>query len=291
MKTDKTLTALITIFFLLFNAFNLAEAATREIADTQTTNPVLTVASNPGGCVIVTSSEINNGGYVIVDQGQEQSWELPVGTNVTLLAAYCSVGIGFNGFGMNGPNPMTIQVTSSITIRASFWPSGAPNGLMVTLAGLTRAGNNLQVDFNVTNSYAPYDYMKEIYGVTLYLDKNPVPNLQWSESSSDLRTYCQFTTYIPMSMVEKGNHSFYVVAKTSFYKPSPDPAPWVPDASDGSGISNMMYYKLESNQPANQQNNNQTTDASSQNTVVIASVVIAAVVIIIATGILKIKRK
>jgi hypothetical protein len=211
----------------------------------QDATPVLTVSSNSGGSVIVNSLAINNGQSVIVDQGQTQSWVLPFGTNVTLTPTDLSPLIVFNGWGFTAPKTLEICVTSSITIKAAFRAGGsALNDISVTMAQPMRTGNDLLVSFNITNSRAPYTAVKEIYDVALYLDKIPVTNISWVRIVLESGAIYQLNSLVPITMFENGNHSLYVLAKTSFL--TPNPLPWDPATlCDGSGISNMVYYQFQ----------------------------------------------
>jgi hypothetical protein len=285
------------IVFVLM-AMLLAQIAflTNVYCTSQDANPVLTVSSNPGGSVVVNSSAINNGQSVIVDQGQTQSWILPLGTNVTLTPTDMSSSIVFNGWGFTAPKILEICVTSSITIKATFRAGGsALNDISLVMAQPMRTGDNLLVSFNITNSNAPYTVFNEIYDVTLYLDKIPVPNMSWVRTVLEPGAIYQMNSSVPITMIENGNHSLYVLAKTSFLTPSPlpwDPAP----ICDGSGISNMVYYQLqESARPQPIQTQTQTTPSltsGSENsgtiltdsTAIIAGLVVAGTVIAI-TGV------
>ncbi|MCW4025129.1 MAG: hypothetical protein NWF01_08870 [Candidatus Bathyarchaeota archaeon] len=252
----------------------------------QDANPVLTVFSNPGGSVIVNSSAINNGQSVIVDQGQTQSWVLPFGTNVTLTPTDLSPLIAFSGWGFTAPKTLEICVTSSITIKAAFRAGGsALNDISVAMAQPMRTDDDLLVSFNITNSRAPYTVVKEIYDVTLYLDKIPVPNISWVRIVLESGAIYQLNSLVPITMFKNGNHSLYVLAKTSFL--TPNPLPWDPATiCDGSGISNMVYYQLQESTtpqptppPTNSSENSQPiwTDT----TAIIAGVAVAVTVIAI----------
>jgi hypothetical protein len=297
--TVKPIILLGLICCLLLCAYSFAGTSVYG-ADLQQANATITVASHPGGSVIVNSLAINNGQAVIVNQGQQQSWEVPIGTNVTLMGTQFASGLEFGGWEkMNGPNPITVCVNSQINVTGIFRATGkAYNGVQVALALPRQINNNLEITFTITNNRAPYTVMKEIYGITLYLDKTPVENLNWIDNSIDQGAISQFSTQIPISMVEKGNHSFFVLAKTSFNTPSP--LPWDSGTlSDGQGISEIIYYQGTTdteNTPQNTQTttsaNTQTAFLNAQTLTVIGTIVVAVVILAsVATMVLIRKKK
>jgi hypothetical protein len=255
--------------------------------DLQQANATITVASYPGGSVIVNSLVINNGQAVFVNQGQQQSWVVPIGTNVTLMCTQCAPGLEWGGWEkMDGPNPIKVCVNSPVNVTGVFRATGvAYNHVQVALALPGQINNNLEITFTITNNRAPYSVMKEIYGITLYLDKTPIENLNWADTPVDQGAISQFSTQIPISMVENGDHSLFVLAKTSFKTPSP--LPWDPGTiSDAQGISNMVYYPLVTdtgNAPQNTQAttfvNTQTTPLNTQTLAVIGTIVVAVVIL------------
>jgi hypothetical protein len=88
-------------------------------------NLTLTVASRPGGSVIVSSSAIDNGKSFTVGPGEEHSWSVPSGAAVTLTATDFASGFEFSNW--DGPfywpdnfaNPLTFTVQSSISVTAN----------------------------------------------------------------------------------------------------------------------------------------------------------------------------
>jgi hypothetical protein len=295
--TISAITAMGLTCCLLLCAYSFAGNAVYA-DDLQQTKATITVASYPGGSVIVNSLAINNGQAVFVNQGQQQSWEVPIGTNVTLMCTQCAPGLEWGGWEkMNGPNPITVCVNSPINVTGIFRATGkAYNGVQVALALPRQINNNLEITFTITNSRAPYSVMKEIYGITLYLDKTPVENLKWSNNPVDQGAISQFSTQIPISMVENGSHSLFVLAKTSYNTPSP--LPWDPGTiADAQGISNMVYYPLGSdsgNKPQNTQTttsaNTQTTFLNAQTLTVIGTIVVAVVILACVTTLVLIRK-
>jgi hypothetical protein len=290
MPKKKIVALMVAVLFAgLFLPNFIVSGLTDEIQEIQ---PTLTVSSGPGGTITVNSSAINQGQPVIIDQGAEQSWAVPSGTQVTLKATVCSAGLEFRGWTgpLNGNprNPGIITVDSSENISSVFEGIGAPNSIGVTLAyPQMTTQNSLAINFTVENGRAPYTVMQEIYGITLYLDTIPVSNIQWSNYSSNPGAICEFNTTIPASMVSNGTHNLYVLAKTSFYTPNPmaiDPGP----PCDGSAVSNMAIYPQET--PKTSPSQQETSHLSNSPTITIAGVAVA-ILLITSIGIIIKKRK
>ena len=221
----------------------------------QQAEPTLTVASGPGGSVIVQSSAINNEHTVTVASGQEQSWSVPYGASVTLRATDFASGLTFRGWTgpLNGKpfNPATItieQFTTSIT--GIFEAVGASNAIGVTLQtpeNTIYKQKNVSVAFTITNPNWAYFRLRVTY-IRFYLDGKPFYGVETSSvKSSSGPVYYSYNSIL--SALPEGEHSLYLVAVAQFEQRRELPLTMPGTPSPASGISEMVYFVIDTTSP------------------------------------------
>jgi hypothetical protein len=211
-------------------------------------SPTLTVASKLGGSVIVSFGANS----ITLGPGEKQSWLVRNGTKVTLMATDIASGFEFSGW--DGPlywpdnfaNPVSIAICSSTNITAYFNLIGAPNGLSVNLfapKNITYHEKDVSVRFEVTSSR---ECNIEVYDIRFYLDGRRY----WGFETSSLRSGSGEAYWFnsTVSVLEEGEHSFYVAAAATFHVSSNIiVGPGSP--SPGSGFSDIVHFVVDTTSP------------------------------------------
>jgi hypothetical protein len=221
----------------------------------QQTGPTLTIASGPGGSIVVQSYAINKGQAVTEASGEDQSWVVPYGASVTLKATDFASGLKFRGWTgpLNGKpfNPATIVIEKFTTsIKGIFEAEGAPNSLGVTLQPLANATYKqkaVPVTFTIVNPNWAYFRLK-VTGVRFYLDGKL---FYWVETSrvarsSEPKSYSYNSTLTALS---EGEHSLYLVAVAQFEQARELPRTMPGTPVPASGISEMTYFTVDTTAP------------------------------------------
>jgi len=221
----------------------------------QQAGPTLTVASGPGGSIVVQSSAINKGQAVTVAPGEEQSWVVPYGASVTLKATDFASGLKFKGWSgpLNGKpfNPATITIEKFTTsIKGIFEAEGAPNSLGVTLQPLANATykqKTVPVTFTIINPNWAYFRLK-VTGIRFYLDGKLFYWVETSRAarSSEPKSYSYNST---LSALPEGEHSLYLVAVAQFEQARELPLTMPGTPSPASGVSEITYFAVDTTAP------------------------------------------